>query len=1479
MTQNTPLHDDELSESPFPAASSELEAQESNKPTFSVIGIGTSAGGLEVLKLFFDNVPPDFEHTFVIVQHLSPDYKSLMADLLSKNTRLPIYEVTNDMEVQAGSIYLIPPGKNMTLQNNQLLLTDKPKGQILNLPINIFFESLAQERRENSVGIILSGTGSDGSRGVRTIKEAGGLVIVQRPDTAAFDGMPISAIATGLADMVLAPEQIPDELQRYLNTPRANLFDELALSAEDQFAFSQILRLLKQQTDLDFSWYKRPTLLRRMQRRLTINNCDNLEGYLRFIQKAPEEAFILYREFLIGVTHFFRDPEAWRILESEVLPKLVRDKQANQPFKVWVVGCSSGEEAYTIAILLQEALNRNKRRIDLKIFATDVEKEHLDRGAQGLYSESIVADISLPRLQTFFLKKGDNYQVHPDLRRSIIFSQHNALSDPPFGRMDLVICRNFMIYLQPEIQQRLLDTLHYALNKHGVLFLGPSESLGALKPVFEEINGRWRLYRNKEIARSLGHPRHLNDLYQSIGMGQRQQRKRVEIHMAEALNQALLKELGAACVYVDGAFNILHAIGKYKDFLALPDEEFSTNLLDMAPDSLKLALTTAVHKASRLDEQVSITDTWKKSAEDELKKVHLLVSPFDLPVGGGQCHLILFMPGPLADAMSFQTVDLSVIDRDAEQTKALELALKESQANLQAALEEAQTTNEELQATNEELMAANEELQSTNEELQSVNEELHTVNAEYQLKIDELAALNADIDNLLSSTQIGTIFLDRNRRIRRFTNAIKSQFDLLSSDIGRPLDHLAGKFREEDQTIMQEHIIDVLAGGKPKEREIQTRDGRFFLKRIYPFINSAHEIGGVVLTFVNITQLKQAQERIIQSDKLLKHTEQTAHVGSWEMDIATGDSLWSDEFFRICGFEPEAFEPTADKGFQIIHLDDRERASQAIEEAINSGAPYSIEKRIVRPDGEIRHVLSRGEIILGSDGKPEKIRGSFTDITERKRTEIALEASERQFSIFFHNTPTGMSITAPDGKLLNINDAFANMLGYTVEEMLALNFADLTHPDDVDDSWTLIQTLINGQKNTMSLEKRYFTKQGGLIWASVSTLLHRDEAGEPAYFLTTITDITQAKKRQEIQARFESIFNSTIDIVTVVDRQFTYRAANSQALHYINKSQEEIIDHSVVEVMGQAYFDRSKAYFDLCLHEKKTSRFQVLFDFPNLGKRYMDITFSPVHRGGDIVSEVLVSARDITEIKEKEDQLSATLRELAQSNANLEQFAYAASHDLQEPLNTIANYTGLLAEEYSTNLDDTGKFIIQTANDSALRMKEMIAGLLSYSRLRRGGLSFKKFNFSKLQKTVLIDLEAKLAETDAEVTFEGDATIYADQTQLRTVLQNLLINGMKYHHPGQKPQIQVRLIDEPSRWLFAIQDNGIGIAAKDQKIIFEIFRKLHTVDEYPGTGLGLAISQQIVTLHGGKIWCESEVGQGATFYFTLSKQPEEQNYD
>ena len=946
----------------------------------------------------------------------------------------------------------------------------------------------------------------------------------------------------------------------------------------------------------------------------------------------------------------------------------------------------------------------------------------------------------------------------------------------------------------------------------------------------------------------------------------------MKIQMAEALNQVFLKKIGAVCLYVDEAFNILHTIGPYKDFLDLPDETFSTNLLDIAPDALKVVLTTAVRKASRLNEQVTLSDTWRRIKDEELERIHLLVSPVNLPVGRGACYLVLFMPTPLSELMPPRSLDISEWDNDQPQTIVLEQALKETQANLQAALEEAQTTNEALQATNEELMAANEELQSTNEELQSVNEELHTVNAEYQLKIDELAALNADMNNLLSSTQIGTIFLDTNKRIRRFTASIQNQFELLESDIGRPLDHLAGKFAASDLATMKENIDLVLAGGDPQQRKIRTDDGRFYLKRIYPFINARNEIGGVVLTFIDITELTIAQEATLRTDLLLKHTEQTAHVGSWEMDINSGESIWSDEFFRICGFQPNEFTPTAEIGFQLIHPDDRERAQQAVERSIQEKEPYDIEKRIIRPDGEVRYVRSRGDIIFDQFGNAAKLRGSFIDITEQTLAVEAAEEAENQFVIFFQNAPIGLSITNPDGTLSRVNKAFCELLGYSAEELLALNLADITHPDDIDISRQMMSDLLSGTKSSEPIEKRYVTKDGRITWTQVRSALHRDPHGKPAFYLTNILDINDRKRIDEIQARFESIFRATEDLVSFVDNDYVYRAVNNQYLTYWDTTEEAILGKSVPQLMTKEAFENViKPRLEKCMAGQKI-RYQSEFNFPGKGRRFMDVTYSPVDLRDGTIGGIAVSVRDITELKEKENQLSAAMNELKQSNAELEQFAYAASHDLQEPLNTIANFTGLLINDYATDLDKVAQHMLHVTHDGALRMKRMIQALLQFSRVRRSKRSFGPIDCEQMIVNLRQDLQALIERTEAQIDFTHCEVIYGDESMIHQLVQNLLTNAIKFHRAGMPPRITVSISDAGPEWCVSVTDNGIGIDENDYDEIFGIFRRLHTREEYEGTGLGLALCKQIVELHGGRIWVESVVGERSTFYFTLSKQ-------
>ncbi|MEM1334085.1 MAG: chemotaxis protein CheB, partial [Actinomycetota bacterium] len=524
--------------------------------TARVIAIGASAGGLDALQRFFSGVDENTESSFVVIQHLSPDYKSMMPELLARHTSLPIHVVENDMRVEPRAIYLIPPKKNMTIVDGRLVLVDKPIGHDLNLPIDIFFRSLADEAVDRAVAVVLSGTGSDGTRGVRAIKEADGTVFVQDPDEAAFDGMPLSALHTGLVDFVLPAEQMADELRLFLEHPQVLDPAGTPLPDDDE-AWGRILSQVRSVTGIDFASYRRPTLWRRMLRRISIHRLPSLHAYMEFLQRDAEEAEILARDFLIGVTKFFRDPAAWETLESEVLVPLLRQKeQEGEPFKAWIAGCSTGEEAYTLAMLLREVVERERLQVECKIFATDIKQDYLEVGGKGVYPESLVGDVPSQRVSQHFVRSGDQYQVTNAIRRMVIFSKHDLTRDPPFSRMDLVICRNVLIYFDREQQQRLIGLLRYALNQGGALFLGSSESAGIHESEFDEIDRRTKLFRNRSVSKRYGEARSSLSETRFSPVAPRAADTGTRSGLGDSLSTALAEELGVVGVVVDDTFQI-----------------------------------------------------------------------------------------------------------------------------------------------------------------------------------------------------------------------------------------------------------------------------------------------------------------------------------------------------------------------------------------------------------------------------------------------------------------------------------------------------------------------------------------------------------------------------------------------------------------------------------------------------------------------------------------------------------------------------------------------------------------------------------------------------------------------------------------------------------------------------------------------------------------------------------------------------------
>ena len=834
-----------------------------------VVGIGASAGGLQPLQEFFGSMPQDSGLAFVIVQHLSPEFKSLMSELLSRHTNMACHRVEHGVPLEPDSIYLIPPKKNVAISDNKLFLTDQDLtcAHPLNFPIDIFLNSLAQSLGERAIGVILSGTGSDGTRGVRAINEAGGVVLVQDPESAEFDGMPRSVIATGLADYVLPPRELARAIYDYATNAPGGVI-QTAAETPSETILRKITALVGRDQRIDFSHYKPSTLGRRIERRRVISGCGSVEDYIELLDGSEEERAALRKDLLINVTAFFRDPDAWAFMEKEIVPRLIAETKVDDELRIWVTACSTGEEPYSLAMLVQEAMEAAGKTLDVKIFATDIDDTALQKAAAGVYPEGVIEDVSPPRVARFFKKQGRCYHVIRQLREMMIFAVHNLTRDPPFTRMHLVTCRNLLIYMQPQLQQQVLNTLHFALQSKGVLFLGSAETVGALQVEFGTLRQKWKFFEKKREVRlplsmvggsmpRAAYAPLLSPEAPDVGLG-----RRLESMAGEAFGD-MLRGQQAICVLTTPNHELLQVFGDPSQFLRVPEGKSPLDVTKMVPKQLALPLNTALHRART--QHVPVNYRGVKIEQDGGTRYVDLHVTYN---AGGKAWpeflmVVLKVAGmaPVGPAIEFDP-DSQAAGRIAD----LELDLQQTKDNLQATIEELETTNEEQQATNQELLASNEELQSTNEELQSVNEELYSVNAEFQSKIGELTGLNNDMDNLLQSTNIGTVFLDKELRIRKFTPAITSVIKLLDHDIGRPLDQISYGIEMEHNELLDK-VRRVLESGKPAECDVKSRRGAALLLRINPYRDEAGRADGVVLTFVDISELKRAelQSRLLQT--------------------------------------------------------------------------------------------------------------------------------------------------------------------------------------------------------------------------------------------------------------------------------------------------------------------------------------------------------------------------------------------------------------------------------------------------------------------------------------------------------------------------------------------------------------------------------------------------------------------------------------
>lgn len=833
-----------------------------------VVAIGASAGGLDALERFFQCLPSDSGAAYVVIQHLSPDHKSMMANLLARHTDMPVVTVTHDMKIEANRVHLIPPASMMTAHGDVLRLSPKnPRG--LALPIDLFFTSVAKEFGNRSIGVILSGTGSDGTRGAVAINDAGGLLLAQDPESAKFDGMPRSVIATGLVDAILPPDKLGPRLIEYIHqAPRAKMpSDEQGMALDKDDAFEEIMHLLQHQGGINFRDYKPTTVMRRIERRMQVRHTPHLHNYVRLLDSDRGELALLRRELLIPVTSFFRDPETFETLAELVIKTIVSERAENQPIRVWVPGVSTGEEAYSLAILFAEAFDKARRWPNLKIFATDVEQQNIEVGSAGVFSEAITAEISPERLERFFYKRGNHFVVKNEIRQNIVFARHNLLEDPPFTRMDLVSCRNLLIYFRTQAQERALRRIQYSLAPGGFLVLGPSETLADLHADFSAVSSKHKIYR---ILRHVSLPLDTSSTplaRPSLADTTRRHGARPHALATNAMaidsgQDVLLRNYAPTTLLLNNRSELLHVFGDAGNYLRIGEGSATLEISKLLPQTLAPVAQALIYKCTRSNAALRsdlLTLSLPNGAQERLR---LVVRPFDVPQG--EPHLLLsFEPEVVSsdvegaakpDGSRIETLNLD--NETARRIETLEHELTATRESLQATIEELETANEELQATNEELMASNEELQSSNEELQSVNEELYTVNAENQEKIEILNRLNADLDSMAKAAAIATVFVDSELRLTRFTPEATSLFKIRNGDLGRPIDDFTNLLQYPH---FIEELRQTIESGVMLQREVHAANDRIYLARVLPYSVRSGDARGAVATFVDITTLHDAE--------------------------------------------------------------------------------------------------------------------------------------------------------------------------------------------------------------------------------------------------------------------------------------------------------------------------------------------------------------------------------------------------------------------------------------------------------------------------------------------------------------------------------------------------------------------------------------------------------------------------------------------
>jgi two-component system CheB/CheR fusion protein len=1107
---------------------------------FPVVGIGASAGGLEAFRHLLSHLPTDTGMAFVLIQHLAPDHKSLLREILARETAMLTIEVANNMAVEPNCVYVIPPNTRMTIEGGLLKLAPREKSRAMIKPVDTFFLSLAADLGNKAIAVVLSGGDGDGSRGLEAVKQAGGITFAQSEDSAQVTSMPNTAVATGGVDFILTPQKIAGELANisrhpYIASPTPDKAVEVLV--DDESAMQAILMLLRAATGVNFAQYKHGTLNRRILRRMVVYKLENISDYVTYLREHSTEVQALFEDILIHVTSFFRDPSAFEALQTKVFPAIA-NKGPDVPIRIWVAGCSTGEEAYSIAICLLEYLDDQPIKPPIQIFATDISDRTIEIARAGFYKSSSVSDVSLERLQRFFVPVEGGYRINKLIREMCVFARQNLCSDPPFSKLDLIICRNVLIYLGAALQKKILPTFHYGLKPTGFLMLGTSETTGDSSNLFTTVDKKQKIYSRKSaparIAVDLSANSHATPLAKPAPSVEPDWN---DFDLQKEADRIVLEQFAPVGVVIDNDLEIVHFRGQTSLYLEPAPGRASHSLLKMAKDGLKLELRAAVYRARQQNltvskENLQITDS------EGTRQINFEVIPLKARGVEERYFLILFQAAtPAAMPQSTGLILTQNADGTTPQPASeLEIArlsqeLATTKEYLRSIIEEQEATNQDLRAANEEILSSNEEFQSSNEELetakeeiQATNEELNTINDEFQRRNQELTQVSNDLQNLISSTNIPTLMLGSDLCIRSFTPLAQSVLHLIPTDVGRPLWDINHALTVTDLESQIREVINTL---KTKEQEVQDRNGHWYDLHIRPYRTLDNKIDGAMVILVDIDALKRSIEHLEHSrnyaQAIVETVRQPLIVLDRNLRVFTANQSFYQTFqTTIAETEHRLIFDLGNGQWNIPKL------RQLLLEILPTDS--QLQDFEVEYDSEQmghKTMLLNARTMTQLEGG-DNILLAIEDITDRKISEAALLESEDRFRTTFEQASVGIAHVALDGRWLLVNPKLCEIFGYTQAELLYGYFQDITHPDDLAQGRESIRQILADEIQLIELDNRYIHKLGYIVWVNLTGTLRRDPSGAPLYFIVSIEDITYRKHAEfTLQAQAVQLAETT----------------------------------------------------------------------------------------------------------------------------------------------------------------------------------------------------------------------------------------------------------------------------------------------------------------------------------------------------------------